>query len=701
MIRLEGINIIFDRQVIENGEISIADGKITSIIGESGSGKTSILYLIGLISSNNEYRYSFDGDELNLLNDNEMSKIRKKKIGFIFQENNLVENLSIKDNIKLSATIAGIDIDDKQVKDYLNYVKLNIKEDCYPKQLSGGERQRVAIACVLAKKTEIIIADEPTSALDAKNTELIINILKNIAYECKKKIIIATHTSKIQELSDVVYEIRDNKINLVKGKEHISITNSLSTNKEEMRNNDKNKLNLKFYYEYSKKISKKSKFQKRIMIVLCSIAIAFTSVINNFGNSFLDSQKDIMNKISDREVFVVNQTTPLSFAIDKNENLSIEDNDYRLLKMMNNIEQMYPYYEFRSSGFDIDKKSPVVESTITVKHVNEVNQYTFKGDGEQEYNKFTLIPYFPEQNFNKRIKTDLKSDIAEKIYISSELARILKVDNINSDVSLKFDVCIPMVLVKTVMNVGKEKTKYDIDIDFSKVSTLEFEVSGILEDSVENTYSNSGNNVIYVPFDILENLRTKAQSNASEYKNVSSECKEWKPSAIMLFVKDYNDIKVVKDKVIDINSNFKVLSKYQDLESMNTLLDNTKSVASLVILVVLIIIFLLMSIIHMNYTLERKYEISVLKANGLTRIELIKLIMAESTRHIFKVTIISTIISFILILILNSLFSLSIVEFGFSIVVINMLVSIISIIVPTTISLVVVNRFRPDKIMRN
>jgi len=147
MITLENINIKFDKQLIENGSIIIPNGKITSIIGESGAGKTSILYLIGLISSNMGYRYNFDGKELNLNSDDEISEIRKKKIGYIFQDNNLVETLNIRDNIKLSATIAGLNIDDKEVNDYLKFVKLSNKEECYPRQLSGGERQRVAIAC--------------------------------------------------------------------------------------------------------------------------------------------------------------------------------------------------------------------------------------------------------------------------------------------------------------------------------------------------------------------------------------------------------------------------------------------------------------------------------------------------------------------------------------------------------------------------
>lgn len=697
MITLENINIKFDKQLIENGSIIIPNGKITSIIGESGAGKTSILYLIGLISSNMGYRYNFDGKELNLNSDDEISEIRKKKIGYIFQDNNLVETLNIRDNIKLSATIAGLNIDDKEVNDYLKFVKLSNKEECYPRQLSGGERQRVAIACALAKKPELIIADEPTSALDNTNTEIIMGILKKIAYENNKKIIIATHNSKIQNLSDVVYEIKDKKINVIKGKE--LLTNDYTSSNNDKEKNDKYNLNFKFYYDYAKKVSKKGKVQKRIMVALCSLAIAFASVVNNFGSSFVESQKTIMNKVSNREVFVVNQTTPLSATVDTDENLSIEDNDFRLLKMINNIDLIYPYFEFRSIGYDIDDDASVEGSIITVTSNNESKEYEFTIGREQGLDKFVVIPYYPEQNMNKRIGKHFATDKTDKIYISSDLARLLNVDKIDKDVSIKFDICIPIAQYITNMQVGKEKTTYDIDVDLSKVKTLEFDISGILEDSVKNIYSDSGNNVIYIPYDMMEGIRAKVTLEGSG--NVSLEKKEWNPSAYVIYAKNYDDVKLVMEKVKDINSNFKTLSTYQDIDAMNTLINNIREVATLVVIVILIVIFLLMSIIHMNYTLDRKYEISVLKANGLTRIELLKLILAESARHIVKVTVTSTIISLIVIKIVNLLFNYSMVTFDLTILGVNSVVAILSIIVPTIISLVMVNKFSPDRIMRN
>ena len=217
MIVLNNIDIEFNRPLIKKSSMIILDGKITSIIGESGCGKSSLLYLVGLISANHNYTYSFDGQSLNLGDDKETSLLRKKKIGYIFQENSLIENLTIQENFKTITSLAGIRITNEEIYEYLKYVQLDISSKCYPRQLSSGERQRVAIACVLSKQPDLIIADEPTSTLDCMNSDLIMKTFKKIAYENNKKIIIATHNEKVFKQTDIIYEISNQTIMLQKG----------------------------------------------------------------------------------------------------------------------------------------------------------------------------------------------------------------------------------------------------------------------------------------------------------------------------------------------------------------------------------------------------------------------------------------------------------------------------------------------------
>ncbi len=112
--------------------------------------------------------------------------------------------------------MAGIKITNQEIVEYLSFVKLSINTKCYPRQLSCGERQRTAIACVLCKQPDLIIADEPTSALDSVNSNIIMDIFRHISSIKNKKVIIATHNNKIYEQTDTIYEIKDQKIALLK-----------------------------------------------------------------------------------------------------------------------------------------------------------------------------------------------------------------------------------------------------------------------------------------------------------------------------------------------------------------------------------------------------------------------------------------------------------------------------------------------------
>ena len=217
MIQLKHINIKFKEPVIVDSELTVPAGKITALTGPSGSGKTTLLYCLGLISSNKDYLYYFGDERIEVSDDEAKGAVRKTRIGYIFQENNLIDNLTVWENIRLAATLAGEANDDKTIEQLIGLVGMPEKLGDYPKQLSGGEQQRLAVVCALAKDPDLIIADEPTSALDAANTELVLSLFRTIAYERGKTVAIATHDPVVYEQADVIYHIADKKINLEKG----------------------------------------------------------------------------------------------------------------------------------------------------------------------------------------------------------------------------------------------------------------------------------------------------------------------------------------------------------------------------------------------------------------------------------------------------------------------------------------------------
>lgn len=691
MIHIKNINIHFDKNVITNGELNIFDGKITSIIGQSGCGKTSILYIIGLISSMKGYSYIFDNVEIDTNNDRITSQIRKEKIGYLFQDNSLIDTLTILENIKVSAQIAGYHISNQEALEYLDYVELDIDANKYPKQLSGGEQQRVAIACLLAKKPELILADEPTSALDQKNSESIMKIFNKIAIE-GKKVVIATHNDKIYSTSDVIYEIRDHKIECIK---------STDTNEEVIRKKEENKehhyISPFFYCSYVYKNRKKARLQRHIMILLCAVAIACSAVVSNFTTAFADGQKNLMNHISDREVFLVNMTTPLKEPRDVDENLRITDAEYEKIKSITEIEGVNRYYEFRSIGYDAVKDLPFSESTVTVECDGSEQLYQFAAKNDGDLNNYCIVPYYPQQNLEQQLQQTF-GDSETGIYISSMFANTLHLDVSAKSVLISLVIGVPIGSYETTMDVKGMEDPFDIDIDMSEVQTLTLSLSGILNENVINTKSASGNNIIYMPYAMMEDILSKTQS---KYATTSDKWDKWQPSAYVVYAKDYNLVDNVKEKLQTINVNFKVINNYQDVESMNVMIANIQNISQYVIIVILLIIFVLMAIIQMNRVMNRKYEIAILKANGLTNGEVVRIVLIESLAHVVVVSIIAFLIGIVVSNVVNNLFAFSVVGRGSNMLFNIVGISMLSITIPTILTVIMVNRFKPDYIMRN
>lgn len=200
-------------RAIDKVNIEINKGEFISIIGPSGSGKSTLLHMIGLLDRPTCGKIFFDGKNISNLSDNQITKIRREKVGFVFQQFNLIPLLTALENVELPMTInghKGIDTKEK-AKDLLEKVGLGHRLNNRPPQLSGGEKQRVAIARALANDPEIILADEPTGNLDTKTGKEIINLLRRMD---KKGFTLAiiTHDQRIAKVAEKIINIKDGKI---------------------------------------------------------------------------------------------------------------------------------------------------------------------------------------------------------------------------------------------------------------------------------------------------------------------------------------------------------------------------------------------------------------------------------------------------------------------------------------------------------
>ena len=222
MAELELINVYKDYKLENKSKftaltdinVSFEKGELVSIVGESGSGKSTLMNIIGGLDSDYTGQIKIDGADLKSFKEKQLDDYRKKKIGFVFQSFNLIPHLSILDNVTIALTLSNVKESVKNAKAIDILTKLGLKDHIKkkPTQLSGGQKQRVAIARALINDPDIILADEPTGALDSETTTQILDILKDIADNENKLVIMVTHSEKVAKISSRIVEISDGKI---------------------------------------------------------------------------------------------------------------------------------------------------------------------------------------------------------------------------------------------------------------------------------------------------------------------------------------------------------------------------------------------------------------------------------------------------------------------------------------------------------
>jgi len=212
-----GDNVV---KALDEINIVIEQGDFVAIMGPSGSGKSTSMNLIGSLDLATRGNIYLDGHDIEYLGESELAQIRGKKIGFIFQQFNLIPNLTAKENVMLPMLFQGKEETEREnvAEKLLKLVELENRMDHYPNQLSGGQQQRVAIARSLANDPEVILADEPTGNLDTKTGEMVMGFLNKLNNE-GKTIIIVTHNPELaKEHAKTIYSVKDGHIENIEKK---------------------------------------------------------------------------------------------------------------------------------------------------------------------------------------------------------------------------------------------------------------------------------------------------------------------------------------------------------------------------------------------------------------------------------------------------------------------------------------------------
>ena len=192
--------------------LSIESGEFAAVVGTSGSGKSTLLNMIGGLDLPTTGKVTVDGKELSMLNDEQLTIFRRRKIGFIFQNYNLVPVLNVYENIVLPVELDGDNVDKKFMDKVVRMLGLDDKQSSMPGNLSGGQQQRVAIARALVSKPAIVLADEPTGNLDSRTSNDVLGLLKATSQQFRQTLVMITHNNEIAQLADRIIRIEDGKI---------------------------------------------------------------------------------------------------------------------------------------------------------------------------------------------------------------------------------------------------------------------------------------------------------------------------------------------------------------------------------------------------------------------------------------------------------------------------------------------------------
>ncbi len=199
-------------RALDGVNLSVDDGEFVAVVGTSGSGKSTLLHMMGGLDTPTSGSVFVRDKDLSKMNDEQLTIFRRRNIGFIFQNYNLVPILNVYENIALPVELDGDTVDKRFLDNIVNMLGLDNKLNHMPKHLSGGQQQRVAIARALITKPAIILADEPTGNLDSKTSADVLGLIKRTSAEFRQTVVMITHNNDIARLADRIVRIEDGRI---------------------------------------------------------------------------------------------------------------------------------------------------------------------------------------------------------------------------------------------------------------------------------------------------------------------------------------------------------------------------------------------------------------------------------------------------------------------------------------------------------
>ena len=652
MLKLENIKKVYktkenSTKVLNNLSVTFKEKEFVSILGESGSGKSTLLNIIGGLDKDYEGNIYLNGENISNKNNSFYDRYRNGKIGFVFQEYNLIENLNVYKNVELNLLIRNNKIRKEKVLDILDKVGLLEFKNKKISELSGGQKQRVAIARALVTNPDILLLDEPTGALDSLTSIEIMELIKKMSFD--KLVIMVTHNEKLaKEYSDRIITIKDGIVKDYINRNYICEVKACNLKKVGL--SFKNSFLLAFR-------NIKTKLFRNILTV-------FALIISILGVSFVMA----ISLGFDKQVQVLKENTLAEYPVaitSKSDDNSINNyddsiysykigNENSISKNFVNYIKSYPKDKISGIVYNYEYKLKVIsKNNKGYKLSDELPFITMPNENDYLENNYEILSgRYPKNNKEILLKVN------ENNLISEDIFKFLGIDAKNKS----FDYFINKEIKVVNNNQLYEKesdiyyvNKIDENLYYDK-NNITLKIIGIIKSKRNtefNTLINEEAGGFYIKNNLLEeiininsnsnivNNQIKSKSNLLTGESLSKDDKtlllnylgnKQHPYLIYIYPGDYNN----KEDLLDY------LNKYSenDINYIDVSLDVVDSVKTLVFAVTTILLVLsflslfisliLITIITYTSSIERKKEIGILRSLGARKKDIRRLFVFET-----------------------------------------------------------------------
>lgn len=673
-------------EVLKDVNLSFRKSEFVSILGPSGSGKTTLLNIIGGLDSYDDGDLLINGKSTDNYKDKDWDNYRNNKIGFIFQNYNLIHHLSVFENVKIALTISGMSENDIKTRclDVLKNVGLLEQIHKKPNQLSGGQMQRVAIARALVNNPEIIVADEPTGALDSNNSIEVMEILKDISKN--KLVIMVTHNATLAEMyASRIINIEDGKIISDSNKfEERKTYTDLMVPKQNNNMPFKSAILLSFYNLLTKK--------KRTILTsfACSIGIIGIALVLSLSNGVNKYIKDVeTNSIKDYPI-TINRKVYSSFGIYNIDRKKCVKNKVCIINekssdiITNNIRDFKNYIDINNSlnkyvsnisySYDIDlnvyNKNYRKISNEYMKEIDVNNYNVLYGRMPKEYDEIVIVvdknKYLAKDvllfldinetnkknyTYNEILNTSLKIVINTDFYKREDNSYVDYHDNFDY-VKMLVDNGQNLKIVGIVNNNESGDSFIGYSDKLNKYLIDNISATDIYKEQMNNMNVNVINNKV---FDLYDNTYDEVEKKLGLYDLNN-------PSQISIYAKNYKS----KEKIINVINNYNkkqiYINKIKYSDMMKSLVDNLSNILNIISYILigfasisLLVSSIMIAIITYISVLERTREIGILRAIGASKKDIKRIFNCETIIEgflsgliaIFMTLFISTIINII------------------------------------------------------